>query len=462
VNKNNFDFDAIDSAPMRQKRSETLAFSDEVLAQVFIDRHVADLRYTALWGKWLIWDGCRWAPDDRLATFSLVRQLCYEQARQAESKEAKGIASAGTVAAIERLARADQRIAVTVDERDADPWLLNTAGGTVDLRTGQMSESNFEDKLTKITGVSPDWSCATPLFDQLLLRATAGDMELIAFLRRMAGYSLTGSIQEHVLFFLYGTGANGKSTFLNAITACAGEYHRVAPIETFTASKGERHPTDLAGLRGARLVTAVETEEGRRWDESKIKALTGGDTISARFMRQDYFDYTPQFKLIIAGNHKPGLRSVDEAIRRRLNLIPFTVTIPPEERDTELGEKLKAELPGILAWMIDGCLDWQRGGLKPPQVVTEATDAYLEAEDGASAWLEESCQRDPNAFWSLTDLFTSWSEWANKHGEYIGTTRKLSSTLESKKFMPTRKTSARGFLGLRILPVRSWDRVDDD
>src|SRR5271163_3043699 len=217
VNKNNFDFDAIDSAPMRQKRSETLAFSDEVLAQVFIDRHVADLRYTALWGKWLIWDGCRWAPDDRLATFSLVRQLCYEQARQAESNEAKGIASAGTVAAIERLARADQRIAVTVDEWDADPWLLNTAGGTVDLRTGQMSESNFEDKLTKITGVSPDWSCATPLFDQLLLRATAGDMELIAFLRRMAGFSLTGSIQEHVLFFLYGTGANGKSTFLNAI-----------------------------------------------------------------------------------------------------------------------------------------------------------------------------------------------------------------------------------------------------
>jgi putative DNA primase/helicase len=249
--------------------------------------------------------------------------------------------------------KADQRIAVTVDEWDADPWLLNTPGGTVDLRTGQMRESDPRDKLTKVTGVSPDWSCPTPLWDQLLLRAAAGDMELIAFLQRVAGYSLTGSTAEHSLFFIFGTGANGKSTFINAITACAGEYHRVAPIETFTASKNQRHPTELAGLRGARLVTAVETEEGRRWDESKIKALTGGDTVSARFMRRDFFQYTPQFKLLIAGNHKPGLRLVDEAIRRRFNLIPFTVTIPSEERDPDLSEKLKAELPGILAWMID-------------------------------------------------------------------------------------------------------------
>jgi putative DNA primase/helicase len=178
-----------------------LEFSDEVLAQVFIDQHVDDLRYTSLWGKWLIWDGRRWAIDDKLATFSLVRQFCYEQARQAdkaESREAKGIASAGTVAAIERLARADQRIAVTADEWDADGWSLNTPGGTIDLRTGQMRESDPKDKLTKITGISPDWNCPTPLWGQLLQRATAGDMDLIAFLQRMAGYSLTGSIQEHV------------------------------------------------------------------------------------------------------------------------------------------------------------------------------------------------------------------------------------------------------------------------
>ena len=441
-----------ETATLRQKRSETLAFSDEVLAQIFIDKHSDELRFTAPWGRWLKWDGRRWAPDEKLEIMSLVRAHCYEQARQAESKEAKNVASAGTVAAIERLARADQRIAVAVDEWDADAWLLNTPGGTVDLRTGQMRESDPEDKLTKVTGATPDWSCPTPLWNQLLLRATGGDKELVAFLRRVAGYSLTGSTSEHSQFFIFGTGANGKSTFINAITACTGEYHRVAPIETFTASKNERHPTELAGLRGARLVTAVETEEGRRWDESKIKALTGGDTISARFMRQDFFQFTPQFKLIIAGNHKPGLRSVDEAIRRRINLIPFTVAIPPEERDPDFTGKLKAELPGILAWMIDGCIEWQRNGLKPPQIVTDATDAYLEAEDGVSAWIDECCQRDPNAFCSSTNLFACWNEWATKHGEYVGTTRKLSSTLESKGFQPFRKNSARGFLGLRILP----------
>src|SRR5262249_36928820 len=153
-----------------------------------------------------------------------------------------------------------------------------------------------------------------------------------------------------------------------------------APIETFTAAQNERHPTDLAGLRGSRLVTSIETEEGRRWADSKIKTLTGGDKIAARFMRQDFFEFVPNFKLLIAGNHKPGLRSVDEAIRRRFHLVPFSVVIPPEQRDKSLGDRLRSEWPGILAWMIDGCIEWQRCGLAPPEAVTSATAAYLEAE----------------------------------------------------------------------------------
>ena len=168
----------------------------------------------------------------------------------------------------------------------------------------------------------------------------------------------------------------------------------MAPIETFTASHQDRHPTELARLRGARLVTSVETEEGRRWAESRIKSLTGGDKIAVHFMRQDFFEFTPQFKLVIAGNHKPGLRSVDEAIRRRLNLIPFTVTIPPAERDPDLAEKLKAEWPGILAWAIVGCLAWQRDGLAAPKAVTSATAAYLEAEDAVAAWIKERCEEE--------------------------------------------------------------------
>ena len=214
------------------------------------------------------------------------------------------------------------------------------------------------------------------------------------FLARVAGYGLSGSTREHALFFLYGTGANGKGTFLNTLTAILGDYARVAGMETFTESHSDRHPTELAMLRGARIVTAQETEEGRRWAESRIKALTGGDPITARFMRQDFFTYTPQFKLLIAGNHKPGLRNIDEAIRRRFHLLPFTIRIPPECRDAKLFERLKAEWPAILAWAIRGCLAWQADGLRPPAAVIDATAEYFDDEDGFGRWLAECCVRE--------------------------------------------------------------------
>jgi putative DNA primase/helicase len=326
------------------------------------------------------------------------------------------------------------------------------------LRDGEYRLHSPADYITKISGTAPDQSQRIPHWQAFLDRVTGGDAELIAFLQRVAGYGLTGSTSEHALFFLYGTGANGKSTFLNAITGAIGDYCRAAPIETFTASPSDRHPTDLAGLRGARLVTAVETEEGRRWAESKIKALTGGDKIAARFMRQDFFEYTPQFKLLIAGNHKPGLRSIDEAIRRRLHLIPFTITIPAEERDPGLPDKLKAEAPGILTWMIGGCLQWQQIGLAPPKVVTEATAAYLEAEDAMAAWIADRCQLDPNAWARTIDLYASWSAWAQKAGEYVGAQKKFVERLESRPGISAKRqryggsdNPQRGFLGLRLL-----------
>src|SRR5262249_3002281 len=276
----------------------------------------------------------RWRIDDTLVARDRSRQICREASKVCNHpKMAKLIASAKTISAVERLAQADRKIAATVDQWDSDAFLLNTPAGVIDLKSGAIGKHDPGDCLTKITGAVPDCGMGTPIWDSFLYRITDGRLELIEYLKRVAGYSLTGSTQEHALFFCYGVGANGKTTFLNALTACAGDYHKTAPIETFTASNHDRHPTDLAGLPGARLVTAVETEEGRRWAESRIKALTGGDKIAARFMRQDFFEYLPQFQLIIAGNHKPGLKSVDEAIRRRFNLIPFTVTIPPGERD---------------------------------------------------------------------------------------------------------------------------------
>ena len=208
---------------------------------------------------------------------------------------------------------------------------------------------------------------------------------------------------------------------------------------TFTATFSDRHPTDLAGLRGARLVTAPETEEGRRWAEAKIKTLTGGDQISARFMRQDFFDYTPQFKLMISGNHKPGFRSVDEAIRRRFNLIPFTVTIPAGERDLELGDKLKAEWAGILQWMLHGCLDWQREGLNPPTAVTAATAAYLDAQDSIAAWLDECCELNSNAWDRPQVLFASWKAWAERSGQFVGDIKTFRDRLDGRDGIEFRK-----------------------
>jgi putative DNA primase/helicase len=276
-----------------------------------------------------------------------------------------------------------------------------------------------------------------------------GDWQLVDFLQRMCGYSLTGSTREEALFFGYGTGANGKTKFIGAITGAMGDYHRTAAIETFTASATERHPTDLAGLHGARLVTAIETEEGKQWAEAKIKALTGGDKIAARFMRQDYFEFTPRFKLLVAGNNKPGLRSVGEAMRRRLHLIPFTVTIPAEER-ADLDELLRQEWPGILNWMVEGCLEWQRIGLSPPKIVTDATEKYFEAEDRILAWTEQCCDHDPNATETTAKLYGSWVSHCTRTGEVIGSQRRFSEALEEHGIERWRDKNDRGFRGLRL------------
>ncbi len=264
----------------------------------------------------------------------------------------------------------------------------------VDLRTGILVPHRRTDANTKIATATPRGEC--PAWQDFLGTVTRGDAELEAYLQRVVGYCLTGVTSEHALFFLYGTGANGKSVFVTTVSGSRVGYATFAPMDSFMAAMGERHPTDMAGLRGARLVTATETEQGRRWAESKLKTLTGGDKITARFMRQDFFEFIPQFKLIIAGNHKPAIRNVDEAMRRRLHLIPFTVTIPPNQRDQKLPEKLLAERDGILAWAVDGCREWQRIGLKPPAAVAAATKEYFEAEDSLGRWLDERCERGPN------------------------------------------------------------------
>jgi putative DNA primase/helicase len=328
----------------------SIPLSDDDLALKFAAKHEGELRHVDDWGRWYVWDGRVWQRDDRLRVFDLARDICREEAAALTEKEqVKSLASHRTVAAVVGLARCDRKLAAIVDQWDTQEFLLNTPDGIVDLTTGKMLDNavRLDFYMTKITAVSPaDTGC--PRFLEFRKTVTGGDQELVAFLQRVCGYCLTGSTREHAMFFFYGTGANGKSVLINIISYILADYQRTAPMEALTASSNDRHPTELACLQGRRLVTAVETEEGRRWADAKIKMMTGGDQIAARFMRQDYFWYTPQFKLVIAGNHKPGLRSVDEATRRRFNLVPFTVTIPVEKRDPDLLDKLKEEARGIL------------------------------------------------------------------------------------------------------------------
>jgi putative DNA primase/helicase len=288
------------------------------------------------------------------------------------------------------------------------------------------------------------------LWEAFLSRITEGNIDLQRYLRRMCGYLLTGTTREHAWFFFHGTGANGKSVFINTISALMGDYAKTAPIETFTESTSEHHPTDLAGLQGARLVAATETEEDRRWAENKIKRLTGGDPISARFMRQDFFEYVPQFKLVVAGNHKPGLRSVDEATRRRLNLVPFTVTIPEAERDRELFEKLRPEWGGILRWAVEGCLHWQREGLNPPVIVKDATEDYLATEDLVARWIDECCVTGPSFSSPVADLYLSFHDWCTKNGETACSQKRFSLNLEEGKFLRERSAATRIFRGIAL------------
>ncbi|CAJ0861537.1 hypothetical protein KTD09_06570 [Burkholderia multivorans] len=430
---------------------ESVWGTEDALALAFTRRYHRDWRYVAAWGRWLVWDGRRWRNEETLAATDLIRGVCRHAALQADNpKLAAKLATSGTVGGVERLARADRRHAATTAEWDADPWLLNTPGGVVDLRTGRMRAHDRADRMTKITTATPGGDC--PTWRRFLAEVTGGDADLQAYLQRVSGYCLTGSTQEHALFFLYGTGANGKSVFVNTLATILGDYAASAPMDTFMETRSDRHPTDMAGLRGARFVSSIETEQGRRWAESKVKSLTGGDKISARFMRQDFFEFWPQFKLFVAGNHKPAIRNIDEAMKRRLHLIPFTITVPPERRDKHLQQKLLAERDGILAWALEGCLAWQRlGRLDPPPQVVAATEEYFEAEDALGRWLEERCVREANAKSLTAELFADWKQWAEAAGEFVGSQRRFSDLLITRGVEKWRNAAGiRGFRGVGL------------
>ncbi len=420
----------------------------------FAERHRGQLRFCHDHGSWFEWDGSIWRKNGTARAFHYARELARQMAENQDRKTETTARRAAFAGAVERFARADPVFAVTAETWDRDPWLLGTPGGTVDLRTGALRPAKPEDGITKTTAVTPADTAQCPLWLKFLAEATNHDVEMARFLQLWAGYSLTGDTREHALVFVFGPGGNGKSVAVNVQVGIMGDYAVTASMDVFIASSGDKHPTDLAMLRGARLVTASETEEGRQWAESRIKQLTGGDRISARFMRMDFFTFLPSFKLQIIGNHKPGLRNVDDAARRRFNLVPFVHTPPAPDRQLE--EKLKAEWPGILRWAIDGCLAWQRDGLVRPASIKAATEAYFADQDTFGAWLEEDCDLEPGNEWkseTSAELFAAWGRYAKAANEGVMTRKAFAERMQRAGLEIHRGAKGvRSYQGVRLLP----------
>jgi putative DNA primase/helicase len=406
-------------------------------------RHSERVQFAPVWG-WLAWDGTRWARDNGAAirhAKETVRAMYAEAAQLADETERTRLAnhairseSAARLEALLKLAESESQIETRPADYDGDPLLLNCANGTLDLRTGRLYSHNPADKLTRITGTLYDPAATCPTWESFLARVLGDNRELIAFIQRAMGYSLTGDTAEQVLFFCYGTGANGKSTFLETARAVLGEYSQQSEFSTLLARQNESVRNDIARMAGVRFVAAIEAGEGRRLNEPLIKTLTGGDTVTARFLFKDYFEFRPQFKLWLAANHKPIIRGTDNAIWRRIRLIPFTVTIPENERDPKLAAKLRAELPGILAWAVCGCLDWQRDGLGTPNEVRNATDSYRAEMDTLAAFIDECCFVGPTATVKKGELYAAYKMWAEGSGEYVETSRAFGVRLAERGF----------------------------
>jgi putative DNA primase/helicase len=410
-------------------------------------------RYCPQRGNWFGWDGHRWENDEKGRIIRAAREVARriipdefnlhvtaeeEKVQIAQAKAIQKFAlyseSRAGLVNTEFVSRSAVELAANIEEFDTDLWLFNAANGTVDLRSFEFREHRQADMITHISPVNYDANAKCPLWMEFLDDIMAGNQELVGFLQRAAGISMTGSTVDHALYILYGTGRNGKSTFLEALRHPLGSYARVASMQMFLQQKYENIPNDLAALAGARFVSAAESAEGRKLDEAKIKLLTGGDKITARFMREEFFEFTPQFKIWLATNHKPQIVGDDEAIWRRIKLIPFKVCIPDGKEDETLPGKLRAEASGILNWMLEGLREYRLGGLAEPAEVIVATGDYRKSEDWMDRFLDSEIERVDKELGRVQsrNLYSVYKMWAEDVGEYTLSERRFGEAMRDR------------------------------
>ncbi len=428
--------------------SESGPPSEDALALAFVEDHGSHYRYVAPWSRWYRWGGKRWREDSTGNVYAIIRGMV--RVRVAGTKHERGTAAASYIAGVERLARVDQRIVVLPEHLDADPWALNTQSGIVDLRTGHLRAHDPATLCTRITSAKLDPSEGADVWAQFLSDITKGDHELQDYLQRLAGYCATGSTTEDVLPYGFGIGANGKSSFAEAVAFVLGDYAKVFSPEVLMESRGERHPTDLAQFMGVRFALTSEPASGATWNDSRIKSLTGDATIAARFMRGDFFEFPRTHKTMVIGNHMPRLADVTHAIKRRVQMIPFRAVFTPTP-GPGMRERLKAEAGGaILAWIVAGAKAWTDIGTAPPKVVTDLTAEYLEEQDVIGQWMEERCTREPTAYERSSDLHRDYAAWCEQQGYRPKSNQALSAHLVSCGFTKAATMIGKVFHGLRI------------
>lgn len=450
-------------------------------ARRIVAMHGDDVRHCrALPGSgWLVWDGNRWAPDTTGQVVRWVKRLpeilraeADERERQARAcegfvkateaqaaadgidppditqereravalhRQAKGLREwaprcemAGTIRAALGLLETESSVPVELRQLDADPWQLGTPAGLVDLRTCMGRQAMRADLVTRQTGAPIDGEAECPTWLKFLRDTMGGNEEMVGYLQRAVGYSLVGVTSEQVMFVCHGSGANGKSTFLETLRHVLGDYARNCPADSFVGRKDGTIPNDLAMLAGARLVTASETAEGKPLDEALVKALTGGEPVTARFLNREFFEFQPQFTIWLATNHKPRVRGTDHGIWRRIHLVPFAVTVDKSAMDRSLGSKLRAEAAGILRWAVDGARAWQEQGLAPPAAVLDATAEYRVEQDVVAEFLEQCCVLGPDLKAPASELYSVYAAWCRETGEYQRASRWLGVQLAAR------------------------------